>query len=149
MSNAAASSARRLPWLEPGALERARLWVVPRRRARTSELPFVLLVSVILVGGVVALLMFNTSMQAASFTQARLQQQATTLAAREQTLQMQLEALRDPQHVAAAAEKHGMVIPPTVAMLQLRTGKVLGDSAPADGSYTPPLWVKIPKPVFR
>ncbi|MFT4265331.1 MAG: hypothetical protein QM572_18270 [Nocardioides sp.] len=148
MSNATAA-ARRLPWLEPGALERARLRVVPRRRVRTSGLPFVLLVSLILVGGVVALLMFNTSMQAASFTQARLEKQATTLAARQQALEMQLEGLRDPQNVAAAAAKQGMVIPASVAMLQVDTGKVLGSAAAADGTYTPPLWVKVRKPTFN
>ncbi|UDY22493.1 hypothetical protein [Nocardioides sp. Kera G14] len=148
MSNSAAS-ARRLPWLEPGALERARLRVVPRRRVQTSGLPFVLLVSLILVGGVVALLMFNTSMQGASFTQTRLEKQATTLAARQQTLEMQLESLRDPQHVAEAAEKRGMVIPANVAMLQVTTGHVLGEAAPADNTYTPPLWVQVRKPVFH
>ncbi|WP_300676756.1 hypothetical protein [Nocardioides sp.] len=148
MPNAAVSP-RRLPWLEPGTIERARLRVVPRRRVATSELPFVLLVSALLVGGVVALLMFNTSMQAASFTQTRLQKQATTLAAQQQSLEMQLETLRSPQNVAQAAEKQGMVIPANVAMLKLDTGKVLGDAAPADGSYTPPLWIKVRKPSFN
>jgi cell division protein FtsB len=135
--------------LEPDLLERARLSVVPRRRVRSSELPFVVLVSAILVGGVVALLMFNTSMQAASFTESRLEQQATTLAAREQTLQMQLEALRNPQQVAEAARHQGMVIPSTVAMLAIGTGAVAGVTAPANGDYTPPLWVKVRKPTFR
>ncbi len=148
MSNVAPSTRRRA-WLEPELLERARLQVVPRRRVRSSELPFVLLVSAILVGGVVALLMFNTSMQAASFTESRLEKQATTLDAREQTLQMQLESLRDPQQVAEAARHLGMVIPSNVAMLQLGSGAVSGVTAPADGAYTPPLWVKVRKPSFR
>jgi cell division protein FtsB len=148
MPNAAVSS-RRLPWLEPGSIERARLRVVPRRRVQGSELPFVLLVSALLVGGVVALLMFNTSMQAASFTETRLQKQAANLAAHQQALESQLETLRSPQNVAQAAERHGMVIPANVAMLKIDTGKVVGEAAPADRSYTPPLWVKVRKPSFN
>ena len=60
MSNAAASKivSRRLAWLEPSALQRARLSVVPRRRVQASRFPFVTLVSLMLLGGVVGLLCF-------------------------------------------------------------------------------------------
>lgn len=145
----AAATARRLPWIDPGSIERARLRLVPgQRRRQAGELPFVILVSALLVGGVVALLMFNTSMQAASFTEARLQKQATSLAARQQALELELQNLRSPQKVAVAAAKQGMVIPASIAMLNLGTGDVVGEAAPADGSYTPPLWVQVRKPSF-
>lgn len=146
---APARTARRLGWLEPGVLQRARLTVVPRRRVQASRFPFVTLVSAMLLGGVIGLLCFNTSMQQAAFTEARLDKQATALAAKQQSLEMTLEKLRDPQHVAQAAERQGMVIPGSVAMLHLGTGKVSGQPAPADGSVTPPLWPRIPKPSFR
>jgi cell division protein FtsB len=142
-------NARRLGWLEPGALQRARLTVVPRRRVQASRFPFVTLVSLILLGGVIGLLCFNTSMQQAAFTEAKLEKQATALAAKQQSLQMSLEKLRDPQHVAEAAAKQGMVIPGNVAMLHVDTGAVSGEPAPADGAVTPPLWPRIPKPSFR
>lgn len=151
MSSSAASKVtpRRLAWLEPGALQRARLTVVPRRRVRASRFPFVTLVSLILLGGVVGLLCFNTSMQQAAFTEARLQKQATTLAAQQQALEMDLERLRDPQHVAEEAQRQGMVIPGNVAMLHVPSGKVSGDPAPANSDVTPPLWPPVPKPTFR
>ena len=53
--------------LAGAALQRARLTVVPRARTRTSALPFVTLVSFVLLAGVIGLLMFNTSMQQAAF----------------------------------------------------------------------------------
>lgn len=144
----ATASARKLPWLEPSTRDRVRLRAVPARRVQAGELPFVLLVSLLLVGGVVLLLMFNTSMQAASFTEARLEKQATALQARQQGLETDLQKLRSPQSVAEAAMKQGMVIPATVATLQIDTGAVLGEAAPADHSYTPPLWVKVRKPAY-
>ena len=131
MSSPALALRARMPRLAGAALERARLTVVPRRRRRTSAVPFMLLVSMIAVGGIVGLLLFNTSMQQASFAATSLQQQADTLVARQQTLQMQLENLRDPQTIALKAQHMGMVLPSSPAVLDLRTGKVLGDPVPA------------------
>jgi hypothetical protein len=110
---------------------RARLTVVPRFRARTSPLPFVTLVSFILLAGVIGLLMFNTSMQQAAFTATTMEQQAATLDAREQALRMELDVLRDPQRVALKAQQLGMVIPASPAFLRLSDGKVLGTPAAA------------------
>ncbi|MGH3307948.1 MAG: hypothetical protein ACRDOX_09690, partial [Nocardioides sp.] len=58
------------------AVERARLTVVPRRRTRAARMPFVMLVSLVLLGGVIGLLLFNTSMQQASFAATALEEQA-------------------------------------------------------------------------
>jgi hypothetical protein len=117
----------RVPRIAGAAVERARLTVVPRRRTRAARMPFVALVSLVLLGGVVGLLLFNTSLQQASFAATSLEEQARTLSAREQTLQMQLDVLRDPQHVAAAAQAQGMVLPCQPAFLRLADGKVLGE----------------------
>jgi hypothetical protein len=93
--------------------------------------PFILVVSMVAVGGIVGLLLFNTSMQQASFAATSLQRQADTLVAQEQTLAMQLDHLRDPQVIARRAQKMGMVLPTSPAVLDLATGKVLGDPSPA------------------
>ncbi len=135
----------RLPWAQE-ALQRARLSVVPRRRVRAARIPFVALVSLILLGGVVALLMFNTSMQQAAFLETRLDKQATALAAQQEKLEMELEDLRSPQHVAEAAEALGLVVYANPVTLQVNTGKVTGEAVPANGDVTPPLWPKIAKP---
>jgi cell division protein FtsB len=146
MSSTAPVLRSRVPRLAEAALERARLTVVPRRtRRRTSPVPFLLVVSMLAVGGVVGLLLFNTSMQQASFAATDLQRQADTLQARKQSLQMQLDRLRDPQVIALKAQRMGMVLPSSPAVLDLRTGKVLGDPAPA--TRLDPLRLLAPPPV--
>ena len=131
MSSTAPQLRSRLPRLAEEAFQRARLTVVPRRRTRAPRVPFVTLVSIILLGGVIGLLLFNTSMQQASFAATALEEQATDLSAREQTLQMELEKLRDPQRVAEAAKSQNLVIPAAPAFLDLETGEVTGNVAPA------------------
>jgi hypothetical protein len=129
-----------MPRFAEVAVERARLTVVPRRRTRATRMPFVALVSMVLVGGVVGLLLFNTSMQQASFAATALEGQATTLAAREQLLEMDLDQLRDPQRIAAAAQRLGMVQGCTPAFLELGTGKVVGEPCAADPAAAFPIW---------
>lgn len=132
MSTPAVALRTRVPRLAGAALERARLTVVPKpRRRRTSPVPFLLVVSMVAVGGIVGLLLFNTSMQQASFAATSLQNQADTLLARQQTLQTQLDRLRDPQVIAIKAQRMGMVLPSSPAVLDLKTGRVLGSPAPA------------------
>lgn len=136
---------RRLPAMAPrlaqAALERARLTVVPRtRRSRAPRVPFVTFVSIILLAGVVGLLMFNTSMQQASFRATALEQQATDLGAQQEALEMDIQALRAPQRVARAAQNLGMVIPSTpAAVVHLGTGKVSGPATPARADDSIPL----------
>jgi cell division protein FtsB len=132
MSSTAPALRARVPRLAGAALERARLTVVPKRRRRqSSSVPFLVVVSMLAVGGIVGLLLFNTSMQQASFAATDLQHEADTLTARQQTLQMELDRLRDPQVIALKAQRMGMVLPSSPAVLDLRTGRVLGDPAPA------------------
>jgi len=129
------------------ALDRARLTVVvPTGRTRASRVPFIALITALLLGGVIGLLMFNTSMQQASFAETKLNDQATNLAARQQSLEMQLQTLTNPQVIAQRAEQQGMVIPGSPVILQVPSGKVEGVATPAGRAYTPPLWSKVAKP---
>ena len=86
MSSTSPQRRSALPRFAEVAVERARLSVVPRLRTKAPRIPFVTLVSVILLAGVVGLLLFNTSMQQASFTASRLEGQAADLTARQQEL---------------------------------------------------------------
>ena len=130
----------RVPRLAEAAVQRARLTVVPsRRRVRAARVPFVTLVSVVLVGGIVGLLCFNTQMQQASFAATALEEQAANLGARQQTLHDELQELRDPQRVAQLAQSAGMVIPENACMLQLGAAKVTGHCAGATAANTPAL----------
>ncbi len=131
MSSPAAQFRSRMPRIAEVAVERARLSVVPRRRTRAARVPFVALVSLVLLGGVIGLLLFNTSMQQASFAATSLERQAGTLSAREQTLKMELDVLRNPQVVAGKAQQMGMVPAARPAFLQLGSGRILGVAPPA------------------
>lgn len=133
---------RMAPQLAHAAVRRARLHLVPRPvvRSRAARVPFVMLITVVLLSGVVGLLLFNTSMQQASFRASALQAQAGDLSARQEALEMSLEKLRDPRRVAARAQQMGMVIPTAPAgMLDLDTGGVIGSPQPAAGGHRLPL----------
>lgn len=141
MSSTAPQLRARLPRLADAAIERARLTVVPRprvRAARAPRVPFVVLVSAILLAGVVGLLLFNTSMQAASFRESALESQASDLGARQEALETDVQALSDPKRIAREAQGMGMVIPSTPAgVLDLATGEISGDPVPAAGTALP------------
>ncbi len=116
------------------AVRRARLTVPTRVQVPSPRFPFVTLITMILVGGVVGLLLFNTSMQQASFAANALERQATALSERQQTLEMELEELRDPQRLAQTARAQGMVPVSRPAFLRLKDGKIVGDPAPASAA---------------
>ncbi|RNL79728.1 hypothetical protein [Nocardioides marmorisolisilvae] len=116
------------------AVERARLALVPARRVDAPRAPFAVLVFLILGAGVVGLLMFNTQMQQDSFYATRLQNQADRLTAQQESLQMDLDGLRDPQHLAQAATWLGMVPAPVPAQINLASGKVEGIPTVATGA---------------
>ncbi|MGN6780152.1 MAG: hypothetical protein ACTHJH_01480 [Marmoricola sp.] len=127
MSTSTPSLARsRSPRSAVAGSVRSRLALVPPVRSRARRTPFVVLVVGVLVGGVVGLLLFNTQMQQGSFQTSALQQEATSLAATQQTLNMELQQLRDPQNLAVRAAALGMVVPPDPAFLRLSDGRVLG-----------------------
>ncbi|HEX4189767.1 MAG TPA: hypothetical protein VHZ06_02130 [Marmoricola sp.] len=132
LSTASASPSRiRTARTAAAAVERARLALVPSRQVNAPRAPFAVLVLVVLAAGVVGLLMFNTHMQQSSFYATRLQQRADSLEARREALDLKLDQLRDPQHLAAAGHKLGMVVPANPAMVNLATGKILGLAVPA------------------
>ena len=145
MSSPAVQIRSRVPRIASAAVEKARLSVVPRARSRAPKVPFVTLVTLVMISGVVGLLLFNTSMQQASFAATSLEEQATSLAAREQTLKMELEDLRNPQRVAIQAQDMGMVVPAAPTFLSL-DGTVLGELVPAVPedklNLTPPAPIK-------
>jgi hypothetical protein len=134
--NSAKAGARgRVPRFAEAAVERARLTVVPPRRSlgrtQAARTPFAVLVLMMLAAGVVGLLMFNTSMQQSSFTATALQDRVNVLTAKEQSLDLELDRLRDPQQLAVAAKKLGMVAPSQPAFVRLSDGSVLGTPTPA------------------
>ena len=148
MSSVVDHARHRVPRIAGAAVERARLSVVPRTAGRVARMPFVALVSLLLVSGVAGLLLFNTNMQQDSFTATALQDKATALQARQQGLQMRLDGLRDPQRVAERAKRMGMVPATSPAFIQLSDGKILGHptaAGPANAMRITPLPVGKPR----
>jgi hypothetical protein len=145
MSSPAFQLRERLPRLADATIARARLRVVPRRRTRAARLPFVTLVSLVLLGGVVGLLCFNTQMQQASFAATSLEAQADNLAAREQTLHDELQNLRSPQELGLRAQQAGMVLPDSACTVRLAVQTTERGCTPASGDNTPPLLPRPPK----
>jgi hypothetical protein len=119
-------SRARVPRLVETAAVRSRLALVPPGAGRARRTPFVVLIGVVLLVGVVGLLMFNTQMQQTSFHATALQNRATALRAQQQDLAMQLQRLRDPQQLAERARALGMVVPQDPAFVRLSDGRVLG-----------------------
>lgn len=126
-------SGLRVPRFAEEAILRARLSVVPRQDRAAGKVPFVILVGLVLLGGVVGLLMFNTHMQKSSFYVSSLQTKATDLHEQAQQMRLDLEKARDPQALAEWALANGMVPPDSPAFLRLSDGKVLGKAKPSTG----------------
>jgi hypothetical protein len=149
MSTLRNQARHRVPRIAEAAVERARLTVVPRSRThRAPRVPFMALMSLLLVAGVGGLLYFNTSMQQVSFTATALEDRATALDAERQGLQMDLDTLRNPQRVALQAKQLGMVPQSTPAFVRLSDGEVLGTPVPAtvdDAIRLNPLPTRRPK----
>jgi hypothetical protein len=147
MSAWMAQARTRLPRLAETAVERARLTVVPRRPTAAPRVPFMILVALVLLGGVVGLLLFNTSMQQASFRATAMEATAAQLHAKEQSLRMDVDRLRDPQRVATRAQALGMVPLVNPAFIRLSDGEVLGNpvaALPADAQRLTPLPTRKP-----
>jgi hypothetical protein len=135
MSDWRATARQRVPRLAPqlysATVRRARFTVVPRQEVPAARAPFVALVATVLLAGVVGLLLFNTHMQQGSFRATALEVQATRLHATQQSLEMQLDQLRDPQQLAVRAQRLGMVPLADPAFLSLADGRTLGQVQPA------------------
>jgi len=139
----------RVQRIAEAAVERARLTVVPRPgRVRAARVPFVTLVSLILVAGVVGLLMFNTTMQQNAFKATALETQAADLQSKQQTLETELDKLRDPQHVGGWAHTHGYVLPACPSFIKLSSGTVVGGGCTETGAPFNPMTPPAKKPAI-
>jgi len=107
------------------------LRVVPARAGQPGSGMFAALCLLLLVGGLMALLMLNTSMAEGSFTLHKLQATSGELTDTEEALTAAIDAQRSPANLAARAAKMGMVPADSAAFLRLSDGAVLGVAKPA------------------
>lgn len=103
-------------------------------------MPFAFLVVVALAAGVIGLLLVNTSLQQGAFAMAALEGKASALLARQQSLELEVAALRDPGRLSRRAERLGMVADRSPTFLRLSDGRILGGAgagAPNAGGSGP------------
>ena len=141
----AASVARALPRALQQSPRPAYLRLVAARRSSAARTPFVLVVVLILVTGLLGLLALNTVLAQDAFKLHALQVSSRVLADREQALQRQVADLQSPQSLAARATRLGMVQGGPPAFLRLPDGTVLG--APEPGAAPLPITITAPAAV--
>ena len=120
-----APEAGRRPALSP------HLTVAPPAPVSVPRAPFVALVLVVVVAGVMGILVLNTKINENAFTLNHLQDQQSQLDKQEQQLDQHLAELESPNSLYRAALKLGMIPSSTPAYLQLPNGQVVGVPQPA------------------
>lgn len=111
----------------------ARLKVAPPLPVAVPQAPFVGLILVLVVSGVLGILVVNTKINENSFRLGKLQDQQATLDIQEQQLKKQIADAEAPGNLAAQARKLGLVESGPPAFIRLPDGRVIGVPQPAGG----------------
>ncbi|NNG39631.1 hypothetical protein HJ588_10150 [Flexivirga sp. ID2601S] len=117
----------RLPKRPAATTSRPSLRVVQHQdAAEHSGVGFVMLCVFLLVGGLIALLLLNTSRAQQSFAIDKLQAKSANLTDQQQAISSQLDDLAAPQQLALRAQQLGLVPAKNVKYVRKADGKVLG-----------------------
>ncbi|WP_163505540.1 hypothetical protein [Fodinicola acaciae] len=109
-----------------------RLLLAPPPAASSApRTPFVVLILGLVAGGLVALLLLNTSVNENSFRLRVLQKNQKALDIKEQELRQKVNQLQAPGTLAAAARRLGLVPAGQPAFIRLPDGRILGVPTPA------------------
>ncbi|MEJ3747711.1 hypothetical protein WEI85_42065 [Actinomycetes bacterium KLBMP 9797] len=113
---------------------KAQSWlrVAPPLPVSVPRAPFVALILVVVVGGVLGILMVNTKINENAFRLEKLQQQQDALNVKEQELERQIAQAEDPGSLMAAARTLGLV-QGQPALIRLPDGRITGMPVPANG----------------
>ncbi|HEY8532825.1 MAG TPA: hypothetical protein VIL44_02965 [Micromonospora sp.] len=130
------SSAERAVGREIPAQSTPRLRVAPPMPVVAPRAPFVALVLVLVVGGVLGILLVNTKINENAFRLDTLREQQASLDIREQQLKNEIAEYEAPGNLAAQARRLGLVESGTPAFIRLPDGRVIGVPQPA-GSAQP------------
>ncbi|MEE1618800.1 hypothetical protein V1260_00320 [Brachybacterium sp. J144] len=148
----ASTSAVHAPAVRPArgkrnAAPRPRLTVVASPRTARGPMPFTLLCTLIVVATLAALLYLNIQMSGASYEITRLQNQSQRLTEEQQALAETDERLGTPQELERQAREIGMVPVTDPAYIDLDTGEVIGQTAPAAQTEANPELAAVPAEV--
>jgi hypothetical protein len=127
-----------------GAAARPAVGVRPARdlqaagRRPVSRTPFILLVLGLLVGGLVCLLVVNTTLAAASYQISNLQQGNAEATQRVQELQQQVATEQSPGSIEQRAVKLGMRTQPVLNFVDIKAGRAYTAPSSAQGAPAVP-----------
>jgi hypothetical protein len=107
--------------------------VAPPLPVMVPRAPFIVLVLLLVVGGVLGILVLNTKINENAFRLHDLRQRQAALDQRQSELEQQLADYESPNNLAAAACKLGLVPAGAPAFIRLPDGKVIGVPQPAAG----------------
>jgi hypothetical protein len=110
-----------------------RLRVAPPLPVAVPRTPFILLILLIVVAGVLGILVLNTKINENAFRLHDLQQSQINLDQHEQQLKQQIANYEAPGNLAAAACRLGMVPAGAPAFIRLPDGRIIGVPQPAAG----------------
>lgn len=136
-SESAGTSARTSARTSGRTPSRPTLRVVTAPVLERSRTLFVLTCLLLLVGGLMALLLVNTSLAQGSFRMHDLRATSAGLGEQAQALREDIALRESPQQLSAAATALGMVPSGSVAFLRLSDGAVLGVAKPAPAPVRP------------
>lgn len=111
-----------------------RLKVAPPPPVTGPRVPFVALILVLVVGGVLGILVVNTKIAENAFRIERLKQSGAALDIQQQELQREIAQAEAPGNLTAAARKLGMVAGGNPAYIRLQDGKIIGIPKPGEGA---------------
>lgn len=104
---------------------------VPVAVART---PFVILVIMVVVAGVLGILVLNTKINENAFQLSALREEQGRLNLQQQQLERKIAEQESPGNLAALGRRLGLVDPGAPAFIRLPDGKIIGVPKPASGS---------------
>ncbi|MEU3458137.1 hypothetical protein ABZ671_31805 [Micromonospora sp. NPDC006766] len=111
-----------------------RLRVAPPPPVSVPRAPFVVLILVLVVGGVLGILAVNTKINENAFKLRELQQQQAKLDGDQQQLEKEIADQNAPGNLTANARKLGLVESADPAYIRLPDGKMIGVPHPAEGT---------------
>jgi uncharacterized protein HemX len=126
------------PTAQPGRTGQPQTARPAARGQLRPRTPFVLLLVGLLAGGLVCLLMLNTTLAQGAFQITGLQQRNATLTQQVQALQQQTAAEEAPSSIAARARQLGMQPVGRLRFINMKTGRIHSQPATEPGVITQP-----------
>ncbi|WP_203740989.1 hypothetical protein [Catellatospora bangladeshensis] len=117
----------------PQEARRPRLRLAPPMPVAAPRTPFVLLIVLVVVAGVLGILVLNTKIAEGGMQLTEMKKQQQQLDLREQQISQEIAQAESPGHLDAAAKRLGLVPAGAPAFIRLPDGKIIGVPQPATG----------------